>query len=95
MRFVSERYWPGVTEAAALDATERLGRACRSLRARGIDIAFLGGTLALGDEIVTCRFDGSAEAIRLAHQRADLPIDRLVAAVEIVVHSDPTANEEA
>jgi hypothetical protein len=81
--FVAERYWPGATDELARVAMERLRASCSVLAATGVPLAFLGGTFVATDEALSCRFEGTAQAVRAAHELAGVPLDRLLPATEI------------
>lgn len=81
--FVAERFWPGVNEGAVRTATEQLRSACERLAATGVPVRYLGGTFILDDEALSCRFDGTAQAVRAVHELAGLTFDRLLPSVEV------------
>lgn len=83
MYFVVERFWPGSTEAAALAAMERLRQGCVRLSASGVAIRWLGGTFVPSDEAVSCRFEGTAHAVRAVHEIAGEQFDRILTIVEL------------
>ena len=62
---------------------QRLRLSCAQLVADGIDVKWLGGTFVPSDESLSCRFEGTAQAIRALHEIAGEPFDRIVAAVEV------------
>jgi hypothetical protein len=79
--FVAECFWPDVREAdiAALD--RRIEHAVADLQARGA-IQFLGSILLLDDEVVLCRFEGTAELVGDVAARAEIPCERILAAAQ-------------
>lgn len=81
--FVAERFWPGADETAARAAMELLRSACERLAATGVPVRYLGGTFVLEDEALSCRFDGTAQAVRTIHELAGLTFDRLLPSVEV------------
>lgn len=81
-RFVAERFWPGATEASALAAMERLRSSCEQLAASGVPLRWLGGTFLPDDESLTLRFEGTAQAVRSAHELAGVPFDRLLPSID-------------
>jgi hypothetical protein len=82
-RFVVDRFAPGETEAEAREAMQRLRSTCERLANVGEPIRYLGGTFVVADEAMTCRFEGSARAVRAVHAEAGLAIDRLLPAIEV------------
>lgn len=81
--FVSERFWPGATEDKALASMTRVRDSCHQLAATGVPVRWLGGTYVAGDECVSLRFEGTAQAVRAAHELAGVPFDRLVSSVDV------------
>lgn len=78
--FIAECFWPGVTGAdvEALDA--RISAAVDQLAREGEPVRFLGSILMREDEVVLCRFDGAADAVRRTAERAEIPFERIVEA---------------
>ena len=76
--YLAECLWPGVTEAdlAAVDARARTTTSGAS------DVRYLGSRLVPSDEVVFCFFEGpSAEAVRAAAERAEIPFGRILESV--------------
>jgi hypothetical protein len=69
---------------------EGIGAACRAVAGSGVAVRYLGGTLVLADEMLSCRFAGAAEAVRAVLEQAGEPFDRLVAVVDVPA-PDPAA----
>jgi hypothetical protein len=90
MPIVVERFWPGATEVAAVEAMEALRLACEWLTAEGVPVRYLSGALVPADELLSCRFDGAEQDVRAAHERAGLPVDRVLTTVELPEHDRPT-----
>jgi len=82
-RFVVERFIPDTTEASARTAMRELRSASERLAATGVRVRYLGGTFVLGDEAMSCRFEGTAQAVRAVHDLAGLTLDRLLPATEV------------
>ena len=80
--FVVDRFWPGTTESLALEAMERLRQGCTQLTASGVAVRWLGGTYMPADEATSCRFEGTAQAIRAVHEIAGQPFDRMIEMIE-------------
>jgi hypothetical protein len=81
-QFVAERFWPGATEDKALTSMAKVRASCEQLAASGVPVRWLGGTFLAADECVSLRFEGTAQAVRAAHELAGVPFDRLVASVD-------------
>ena len=86
MELMVERLWPGATHAAVRVATDQLQSSCRQLAADGIPVRYLGATYVPDDESLSCRFAGTAQAVRAVHQLAGVPFDRLLVIHEL--HAD-------
>jgi hypothetical protein len=83
MQFVVERYWPDASEADARSAMQQLRACCEHMAASGVDVRFLGGTFVPGDELLSCRFEGSEQVVRQAYARAELSFDRVLSTMEV------------
>ena len=77
--YVAECFWPDVGDAdlAALD--QRIDRVIADL-AREPEVRYLGSILLREDEVVLCRFEGTAEHVRDVAERANVPFERILAA---------------
>lgn len=84
VQLMVERLWPGATREAVGQAVEELEAKCRQLTADGIPVRYLGATFIPADESLSCRFDGTTQAVRAAHQLAGVPFDRLLVIHEMV-----------
>jgi hypothetical protein len=71
--FVAECYWPDVREEDVRALDQRVSAALDD------DVRYLGSVLIREDEVVLCHFEGTAEAIRRAAERAHVPYERLLA----------------
>lgn len=89
-----ERLWPGATPEAVRDATDQLRSSCRQLAADGIPVRYLGATYIPADESLSCRFDGTAQAVRAVHQLAGVPFDRLLVIHEMSADHDTSSTQE-
>jgi hypothetical protein len=78
--FVAECFWPDVhvSDLEALD--RRVVRATAELNRRRPLVRYLGSILLRDDEVVLCRFEGTAETVRVAAERARIPFERILAA---------------
>ena len=76
--FVAECFWPGVsgTDLDALD--RRVEVAAAELRHDQRPVRYLGSILMPEDEVVLCQFEGSADAVREAAERAGIPFERIL-----------------
>lgn len=83
VQFVAERFWPGATESAARSSMARIRASCEQLAESGVPVRWLGGTFLAGDEVVSLRFEGTAQAVRAVHELAGVPFDRLLPSVEV------------
>jgi hypothetical protein len=83
MQFVVERYWPDASEDDARRAMQQLRACCEQLAAAGADVRFLGGTFVPGDELLSCRIQGSEQVVRQAYERAGLTFDRVLSTMEV------------
>jgi hypothetical protein len=76
--FVAECFWPGVSriELEALD--RRIDDAIAELHRQQRPIRYLGSVLMQEDEVVLCQFEGPADVVREAAERAEIPFERIV-----------------
>lgn len=90
-----ERLWPGATPETVRDVVAQLETSCQQLAADGIPVRYLGATYVPVDESLSCRFDGTAQAVRAAHQLAGVPFDRLLVIHEMAAdHINPSTSEK-
>jgi len=86
--FLVERYWPGIDEAALKAALPRLERAAREMRAAGQSIEHVGSILMPADQVVfTLVLALSESQVRDLNDRAEMPFDRIAAAISITPES--------
>lgn len=82
--FLVERYWPGVTVEAFVDAVSRLQDCVDSLSRDGAAVRTVASTLVPADEAVYWIVDGpSADVVAIAFARAEITLDRTVEALEL------------
>ena len=82
--FLVERYWPGVTVELFIDAVRRVDEAVARLRRDGTPIRTVASTLVPDDEAAYWIVDAaSAEQVELAYRQAGIPVERIVAALEV------------
>jgi hypothetical protein len=85
LRFMVERYLPGITEHELLDAVARTAGAIQALAAEGVGVRHLQCTFVPSEESVFCHFEGpSAESVREANRRAKFPFDRVLDIVPLL-----------
>jgi hypothetical protein len=75
--FVVECFWPDVQERD-LVALDRRVRSATSELAAQRPIRYLGSILLREDEVVLYQFEGSAQAVREAAERAGVPFERIL-----------------
>jgi len=80
--YVAECFWPGVraSDLHALDA-RALAQSAALSRA-GEEVRYLGSILLRDDEVVLCRFEGAATAVRRAALDAEIPFARILEAAQ-------------
>jgi hypothetical protein len=76
--FVAECFWPGVTELDLGALDRRAIASAEDVSRDGEPVRYLGSILMRVDEVVLCRFEGGADAVRLVAERAAIPFDRIV-----------------
>jgi hypothetical protein len=82
--YVVERYVPGLSRSEVERALEQLKRVTRELQREGVRIRYLGSTIVPDDEACFCQFEAPSEqAVAEANRRADVPFDRIVAAIAV------------
>ena len=94
VQLMVERLWPGATRESVREAVDEVRLKCRQLAADGIPVRYLGATFIPADESLSCRFDGTAQAVRAAHQLAGIPFDRLLIIHEMSADPEPISSEE-
>ncbi len=94
MQLMVERFWPGATTDAVQASVAYLQTKCNELAHDGVQIRYLGATFVPTDESLSCRFDGTTQAVRAAFELAGAPFDRLVVIQELGVDVSPTKEEE-
>jgi hypothetical protein len=94
VQLMVERLWPGATPETVRDVVGQLQTSCRQLAADGIPVRYLGATYIPDDESLSCRFDGTAQAVRAAHELAGLPFDRLLVIQEMSADPETPSTQE-
>ena len=86
--FLVERYWPGVDEAIARNVVSSLERAARAMTAEGVPVEHVGSILMPADQVVFSLIEAVDEqAARQVNERADVPLDRIAAAIALGLHN--------
>jgi hypothetical protein len=78
MQFVVECFWPDVTEADVEALDRRVGQV-----AQGLPVRYLGSILLRADEVVMCRFEGTAATVEEVAVRAEIPFERILQSKEV------------
>ncbi len=81
-RFVAECFWPGVRESDLHELDVRALAQVAALSRAGEDVRYLGSILLRDDEVVLCRFEGAAAAVRKAAVDAAIPFERILEAAQ-------------
>jgi hypothetical protein len=78
LSFVAECFWPGVRETDLRQLDERAHAAAAEVSGGGEEVRYLGAILMRQDEVVLCRFEGAAVAVRRAAEAAHIPFERIL-----------------
>src|SRR5437879_1717275 len=76
--YVAECFWPGVSERDLSALDERTQARVAELSRGGANVRYLGSLLLRADEVVLCRFEGDANAVRVAAESAAIPFERIL-----------------
>jgi len=80
-----ERYWPGIDLGRLRAVLPRLDEAAEAMTAEGSPVEHLGSILMPVDQVVFSLFAAADELlVRRLNERADLPVDRISAAVPLL-----------
>ena len=83
-QYVVERHLPGITPEQLTAAAEAAKRTTATMAEEGTPVQYLRSTFIPGEEKCFCLFEGpSAEVVRTANERAQLPYDRIVEAMHL------------
>ena len=86
--FLVERYWPGVDEAIARTVVDNLEREARAMTAEGTPVEHVGSILMPSDQVVFSIIEAADEGVaRRVNERANVPLDRIAAAVTLHLQS--------
>jgi hypothetical protein len=78
MQFVVECFWPDVKDVDVETLDRRVVPVARELSVR-----YLGSILLRDDEVVLCRFEGSAATVEEVAVRAEIPFERILRSKEV------------
>ncbi len=83
-KYVVERYLPGITPDQLTAAAGSAKSTTAAMTQEGTPVRYLRSTFIPGEEKCFCLFEGpSADAVRTANDRAQLPYERIVEAMHI------------
>ena len=83
-KYVVERYLPGITPDQLTAAAGAAKSTTAAMAQEGTPVRYLRSTFIPGEEKCFCLFEGpSAEVVRTANDRAELPYERIVEAMHI------------
>ena len=83
--WVVERYWPGIDLRRLRELLPRLDEAAVAMTAEGSPVEHLGSILMPIDQVVFSLISAADEGlVRRVNERADLPVDRIAAAIALL-----------
>lgn len=83
-KYLVERYLPGISMEQLKAAAGAAKRTTAEMTAEGTPVRYLRSTFITGEDKCFCLFEGpSADAVRQANVRANLPVERIVEAAYI------------
>ena len=83
-KYLVERYLPGLTADQLAAAAASAKRTTETMTQEGTPVQYLRSTFIPGEEKCFCLFEGpSAEVVRTANDRAQLPYERIVEAMHV------------
>lgn len=84
-KYMVERYLPRITSEQLVAAATRARRSTAQMTREGTAIRYLHSVFVPSEEKCFCLFEGpSADAVRQANERAQIPFERIVEASHIV-----------
>ena len=88
--YVAERYLPGITHEQLLAAAHRAKLVTAQMSAEGTPVTYLRSTFLAADQTCYCLFEGPSEhTVKQANDRAEIPYERIVAAVHVAAQDLP------
>ena len=83
-KYIVERYLPGITPDQLTAAAGAAKCTTAAMAQEGTPVRYLRSTFIPGEEKCFCLFEGpSADAVRTANDRAQIPYERIVEAMHI------------
>lgn len=83
-KFLVERYLPGITPDQLGGAAKAAKSTTAQMAQEGTPVRYLRSTFVPGEEKCYCLFEGpTADAVKTANDRAQLPYERIVEAMHI------------
>jgi hypothetical protein len=83
-KYLVERYLPGITPDQLSAAAGAAKSTTEAMAQEGTPVRYLRSTFIPGEEKCYCLFEGpSADAVKTANDRAQLPYERIVEAMHI------------
>ncbi len=83
-KYMVERYLPGITSDQLEAAAARAKSTTAQMTQQGTPVRYLRSTFIPGEEKCFCLFEGSsAEVVKQANERAEIPFERIVEALHI------------
>jgi len=82
--FLVERYLPGVTPDQLMAAAGSAKQTTAEMTQEGTPVRYLRSTFIPGEDKCFCLFEGpSADSVKTANERAQLPYERIVEAMHV------------
>lgn len=83
-KYIAERYLPGIQPDQLVAAAGRAKSTTAEMSQEGTPVRYLRSTFIPGEEKCFCLFEGpSADAVRTANERAQIPYERIVEALHV------------
>lgn len=83
-KYLVERHLPGIKPDELAAAAARAKATTAEMSSAGTPVRYLRSTFVPGEEKCYCLFEGdSAEAVREANERANIPFERVTEAMHI------------
>lgn len=83
-KFLVERFLPGLTAEQLGAAASAAKEATASMTSEGTPVRYLRSTFIPGEDKCYCLFEGpSADVVKTANDRAQLPYERIVNAMHV------------
>ena len=83
-KYLVERHLPGIKSDELAAAAARAKATTAEMSSAGTPVRYLRSTFVPGEEKCYCLFEGdSADAVREANQRANIPFERVTEAMHI------------